>query len=110
MPPRKDISASQAQQDASSEGIDAFELPKSIVTRIAKSAVSHFPRLPHANAHASQLPSDAKLQKETIGALVKGSTVFINYLGACFPCMARRFAHPPAQLQREPPPRHSAPL
>lgn len=43
--PRKDapvagpISA-QAQQDLVSEGIENFELPKSIVTKIAKSAVS----------------------------------------------------------------------
>ncbi|KAJ8082610.1 hypothetical protein PM082_008465 [Marasmius tenuissimus] len=67
--PRKDnpgpISA-QAQQDLVSEGLDNFELPKSIVTKIAKSAV----------------PENTKLQKETILALVKGSTVFINYLAA----------------------------
>ncbi|KAK7467457.1 hypothetical protein VKT23_004510 [Stygiomarasmius scandens] len=67
--PRKDqagpISAQQ-QQDLVSEGIGNFELPKSIVTRIAKSAV----------------PENTKLQKETILSLVKGSTVFINYLGA----------------------------
>jgi len=41
--PRKDayggtISA-QAQQDLVSEGIENFELPKSLVTKIAKSAV-----------------------------------------------------------------------
>jgi hypothetical protein len=30
----------------------------------------------------SQLPENAKLQKETVLSLVKGSTVFINYLGA----------------------------
>ena len=29
-----------------------------------------------------QLPENAKLQKETVLSLVKGSTVFINYLGA----------------------------
>jgi len=49
-----------------SEGIENFELPKSVVTKIAKSA----------------LPDNAKLQKETVLALVKGSTVFINYLAA----------------------------
>ncbi|KAG5350818.1 hypothetical protein C0989_009144 [Termitomyces sp. Mn162] len=67
--PRKDapsgpISA-QAQQDLVSDGIENFELPKSLVTKIAKSA----------------LPDNAKLQKETVLSLVKGSTVFINYLG-----------------------------
>ncbi|KAG6863928.1 hypothetical protein C0991_001921 [Blastosporella zonata] len=68
--PRKDtpvgpISA-QAQQDLVSEGIENFELPKSLVTKIAKSA----------------LPESSKLQKETVLSLVKGSTVFINYLAA----------------------------
>jgi DNA polymerase epsilon subunit 3 len=66
--PRKDASASltaATQQEQLSEGIENFELPKSIVTKIAKSA----------------LPENAKLQKDTVTALVRGSTVFINYLG-----------------------------
>ncbi|KAM6500096.1 Histone-fold-containing protein [Amanita muscaria] len=67
--PRKDATtgqiSAQAQQDLVSEGIENFELPKSVVTKIAKSAI----------------PDNAKLQKETILSLVKGSTVFINYLG-----------------------------
>ncbi|KAF8512971.1 hypothetical protein JB92DRAFT_3116708 [Gautieria morchelliformis] len=50
---------------ASPEGIDSFQLPKALVTRIAKSV----------------LPHDAKLQKETISTLANGATVFINYLG-----------------------------
>ncbi|KAG6856492.1 hypothetical protein H0H87_003870 [Tephrocybe sp. NHM501043] len=66
--PRKDAPAgpisAQAQQDIVSEGIENFELPKSLVTKIAKSA----------------LPDNAKLQKETVLSLLKGSTVFINYL------------------------------
>ncbi|TEB23973.1 hypothetical protein FA13DRAFT_1739614 [Coprinellus micaceus] len=66
--PRKEnpgpISA-QAQQDLVSEGIENFELPKSVVMKIAKSA----------------LPDEARLTKETVLALVKGSTVFINYIG-----------------------------
>ena len=42
--PRKEATAlstnnAQAQQDAVSEGIDAYELPKSLVTRLARSAV-----------------------------------------------------------------------
>jgi hypothetical protein len=32
--------------------------------------------------HDLQIPDNAKLQKETVLALLKGSTVFINYLGA----------------------------
>ncbi|KAI6127342.1 histone-fold-containing protein [Pisolithus sp. B1] len=67
--PRKDTGtgpiSAQAQQDLVSEGIENFELPKSLVTKIAKSAI----------------PDNAKLQKETVLSLVKGSTVFINYLG-----------------------------
>ncbi|KIK04498.1 hypothetical protein K443DRAFT_675957 [Laccaria amethystina LaAM-08-1] len=68
--PRKDaytgpISAQQ-QQDLVSEGIENFELPKNVVLKIAKSA----------------LPESAKLQKDTVLSLVKGSTVFINYLAA----------------------------
>ncbi|KAI0084543.1 histone-fold-containing protein [Irpex rosettiformis] len=69
--PRKEAIAlstnnAQAQQDAVSEGIDAYELPKSLVTRLARSA----------------LPDNAKLQKDVVLALSKGSTVFINYLAA----------------------------
>ncbi|KAL1757873.1 hypothetical protein FB107DRAFT_259300 [Schizophyllum commune] len=54
----------QNQQELISEGIENFELPKSVVTKIAKSA----------------LPDNVKLQKETVLSLIKGSTVFINYL------------------------------
>jgi hypothetical protein len=32
-----------------------------------------------------QIPDNVKLQKETVLSLVKGSTVFINYLGASTP-------------------------
>jgi DNA polymerase epsilon subunit 3 len=67
--PRKDAApgpiSAQAQQEKVSEGIDNYELPKTIVTKIAKSAI----------------PENTKLQKETILSLMKGSTVFINYLG-----------------------------
>ncbi|KAL5501175.1 hypothetical protein ACEPAH_9562 [Sanghuangporus vaninii] len=54
----------QAQQDAASDGIDYYELPKALVQRIARSSI----------------PESSKLQKETVTALQKGSTVFINYL------------------------------
>jgi len=47
--PRKDASggpiSAQAQQDLVSEGIENFELPKSLVTKIAKSAVKRSTRL-----------------------------------------------------------------
>ncbi|KAG0658823.1 hypothetical protein C6P46_005568 [Rhodotorula mucilaginosa] len=65
--PRK--KAAPAQSDPVHEedgGLEAFELPKSVVARIARGA----------------LPDDIKLQKEVPLALVKGSTVFINYLAA----------------------------
>ncbi|KAL4258538.1 DNA polymerase Epsilon Subunit [Pleurotus pulmonarius] len=59
------ISAKQ-QQEQVSEGIEQFELPKSLVTKIAKSAV----------------PPEVKLQKDVVLSLVKSSTVFINFLAA----------------------------
>ncbi|TFK68322.1 histone-fold-containing protein [Pluteus cervinus] len=58
--------SAQAQQDQVSEGIDNFELPKALVTKIARSTI----------------PDNAELQKDTVLSLVKGSTVFINYLAA----------------------------
>ncbi|KAF8473717.1 hypothetical protein DFH94DRAFT_764025 [Russula ochroleuca] len=70
--PRKDSAntpaSAQAQQEAVSEGIENFELPRALVTRIAKSAV----------------PENVKLQKDTVLSLVKGATVFINYLAATY--------------------------
>ncbi|GAA5843619.1 hypothetical protein JCM11251_007133 [Rhodosporidiobolus azoricus] len=47
-------------------GLAAYELQKSVVARLSKSA----------------LPDNVKLQKEVPLALVKGSTVFISYLAA----------------------------
>ncbi|KAF8212498.1 histone-fold-containing protein [Mycena galopus ATCC 62051] len=68
--PRKETQggsiSAQAQQELVSEGMENFELPKSLVTRIARSA----------------LPENVKMQKETVLSLIKGSTVFINYLAA----------------------------
>ncbi|KAF8329837.1 uncharacterized protein EI90DRAFT_1352849 [Cantharellus anzutake] len=59
-------SNAQAQQDGVmvSEGIENYELPKTIVTRIAK----------------SPLANNAKFNKDTITAATRGATVFINYL------------------------------
>ncbi|KJA13348.1 hypothetical protein HYPSUDRAFT_209617 [Hypholoma sublateritium FD-334 SS-4] len=51
--------------DLVSEGLENFEPPKSDVVKIAKSAI----------------PDNVMLQ-ETVLSLVKGSTVFINYLPA----------------------------
>ncbi|KAF8576006.1 histone-fold-containing protein [Ramaria rubella] len=53
-------------QDAASDGIDNFQLPKALITRIAKSALSN----------------DTKLQKDAVNSLLDGATVFINYLAA----------------------------
>ncbi|KAF9530798.1 histone-fold-containing protein [Crepidotus variabilis] len=68
--PRKEatggVISAQAQQDMVSEGIENYELPKSTVMKIAKTSI----------------PDNVKLQKETVLSLVKGSTVFINYLAA----------------------------
>ncbi|KAJ3534846.1 hypothetical protein NM688_g7069 [Phlebia brevispora] len=68
--PRKEsivnASTAQAQQESASMGIDAFELPKSVVTKLARAA----------------LPDNAKMQKEMLLAVLKGSTVFVNYLAA----------------------------
>jgi hypothetical protein len=60
--PRKDayggsISA-QAQQDLVSEGIENFELPKSLVTKIAKSAV----RLAHSSLSFLSQRTDCPLK------------------------------------------------
>ncbi|CCA77741.1 hypothetical protein PIIN_02963 [Serendipita indica DSM 11827] len=79
MPRRADVMLSsehaETQQDGVLEGIDHYQLPQSTVTKIAKSA----------------LPPNAKLQKDSVLALVKGSTVFINYIAAAAQEVA--FAH-----------------
>ncbi|PPR04883.1 hypothetical protein CVT26_012724 [Gymnopilus dilepis] len=80
--PRKEIYSgpitAQVQQNILSEGIENYELPKSVVMKIAKSAV----------------PDNVKLQKETVLSLVKGSTVFINYLGTRSPQKCKISIHP----------------
>ncbi|THH31279.1 hypothetical protein EUX98_g2914 [Antrodiella citrinella] len=58
--------SAQAQQEFASDGLETYELPKSLVTRIARSA----------------FPDNVKLQKEAMLALLKGSTVFVNYIAA----------------------------
>ncbi|CAE6446859.1 unnamed protein product [Rhizoctonia solani] len=68
-----------SQQDAvmASEGIENYELPKTLVTRIVKSAI----------------PENAKVQKEAMHAFLKGSTVFINYLAATAHELSRARGH-----------------
>ncbi|KAG8827519.1 hypothetical protein FRC19_002597 [Serendipita sp. 401] len=81
MPRRADVMLSsehaETQQGGVLEGIDHYQLPQSTVTKIAKAA----------------LPSNAKLQKESVLALVKGSTVFINYIAAAAQEVANAKGH-----------------
>ncbi|KAG9084782.1 hypothetical protein FS749_004960 [Ceratobasidium sp. UAMH 11750] len=71
--------SAESQQEVvmAAEGIENYELPKALVTRIAKSAI----------------PENAKLQKEALHALLKGSTVFINYLAATAHDLSRARGH-----------------
>ncbi|KAL7411412.1 hypothetical protein BDY24DRAFT_443293 [Mrakia frigida] len=54
------------QEEAIFQGIESFELQKTIVTKLAKGA----------------LPANIKLQKDVISAISKSASVFINYLAA----------------------------
>jgi hypothetical protein len=69
--PRKDNAntpaSAQAQQDAVSEGIENFELPRALVTRIAKSAVRPF-TVGGVDAH----PIDSILYKKNLPRLGSG--------------------------------------
>ncbi|KZT01966.1 histone-fold-containing protein [Laetiporus sulphureus 93-53] len=69
MPRSKQVSSTvtaESQQDAVSEGIENYELPRSLVTKLARSGMSE----------------NMKMQKEVVLSLQKSSTVFINYLAA----------------------------
>lgn len=70
MPPKEKATNSgvtaESQQNAAADGIYNYELPRSLVAKIARASV----------------PDNCKFQKETILALLKGSTVFINCLAA----------------------------
>lgn len=85
MPPKEKAAnsgvAAESQQNASSDGIYNYELPRSLVAKIARASVrgSNF-RCIMGDKH-TQVPDNCKFQKETILALLKGSTVFINCLG-----------------------------
>ncbi|KAI0631432.1 histone-fold-containing protein [Trametes polyzona] len=67
MPRAKESAENQAQsqQDAVADGIGHFELPRSVVMKLAR---------------ASQVPENTKFSKDVVLAMVKASTVFINYL------------------------------
>lgn len=88
--PQHSLMSTRSQPGASSEGIDNFQLPKALVTRIAKSAVREPILCNHPNSRSCfcQLPPEAKLQKDTINTFVNVTTVFINYLGRLWylPC------------------------
>ncbi|KAH9920608.1 histone-fold-containing protein [Fomitopsis serialis] len=58
--------SAQAQQEAVSEGIETFELPRSIITKLARAAMSE----------------NTKMSKDVVLSFQKASTVFINYLAA----------------------------
>ena len=76
--------SAQAQQEAVSEGIEAFELPRSIITRLARSAVrEHFQRFFHSLTLyvCCKMSENTKMSKDVVLSFQKASTVFINYLG-----------------------------
>ncbi|KAK4049085.1 hypothetical protein OIO90_005555 [Microbotryomycetes sp. JL221] len=66
MPPRKQMNkeAESEQRIIESGGIDEFTLPRSIITRIAKSSV----------------PAGTMLQKDVSTGLMHGSAVFVSYV------------------------------
>lgn len=89
MPRKPDVSwtSAQGQQEAISGSavLENFELPKSLVCKIARSVVSKGRKSASnlADERISQhvqLPDDINLTNDALNAIVKGSTVFINYL------------------------------
>jgi len=87
MPPKEKAANSgvtaESQQTAASDGIYNYELPRSLVAKIARASVRDSDPLCILGDEHAQVPDNCKFQKETILALLKGSTVFINCLGAC---------------------------
>ena len=89
--PAAGTSTAQAQQDAVSDGIDNFELPRSLIMKLARaSQVSidfdasnasirfvYFVR----RSDVCQVPENTKFSKDVILSILKASTVFVNYLG-----------------------------
>ncbi|GAA95993.1 uncharacterized protein L969DRAFT_96726 [Mixia osmundae IAM 14324] len=70
MPPKKKPATveTEAQEDAGPDalGLDAYDLPRAVITRVAKSAIG----------------DNTKLAKEVPQALIKASTVFVSYFAA----------------------------
>jgi len=86
MPPKEKAAnagvTAESQQSAASDGIYNYELPRSLVAKIARASVRDSDRQRVLGDKHAQVPDNCKFQKETILALLKGSTVFINCLGA----------------------------
>ena len=85
MPPKEKAAnagvTAESQQSVASDGIYNYELPRSLVTKIARASVRGSDPLCISDDKHAQVPDNCKFQKETILALLKGSTVFINCLG-----------------------------
>lgn len=87
MPPKEKVAntgvTAESQQSAASDGIYNYELPRSLVAKIARASVRESSDSVDLGDKHAQVPDNCKFQKETILALLKGSTVFINCLGTC---------------------------
>jgi len=85
MPPKKAQTAAESQADTAAQdataatGIESWELPKTLVTKIAKTAVGDAGASSSTDAGGS-VPT--KFTKDATLSLIKGSTVFINYVAA----------------------------
>lgn len=89
------ITESMQKQMGGPEGIDQFELPRAVVTRVAKAEVSaasqrakgidlEEKRRSEADILTSspeQLPDSVQIRKDAILAVSKSATIFISYLG-----------------------------
>jgi len=89
MPPKKAQVTADSQVDTAANdplgttGIEAWELPKTLVTKIAKSAVGDSGASGSGGASGSTEPAmPTKFTKDATLSMVKGSTVFINYVAA----------------------------
>ncbi len=99
-------STAQAQQDAISDGIDSFELPRSLIMKLARaSQVSIDFDASNASIYIvcfgqrsdiCQVPENTKFSKDVILSILKASTVFVNYLGTS-PLLVQTF-HTSIQL------------
>ena len=71
-------SPAMQQQKEYTQGISDFELPKTTLTKLAKGAVGFALRSRFLSL--DQIPDNVKMQQEVIMALMRSSTLFINYL------------------------------